>query len=180
MNEPRIEETADETAAEVTPDFAHFGVVLERKPRKIFIPTLPEKYFVIVRAPDARGAAEIEAAAYEFQADGVRFDDEGNAVGPEKFIGGINPWGQFLAKCYAQIVDFSLPQVDGDGREVGVVAFKRANDGRNSHNRSVYESLSPALMNYLIGAMDWVAGETGEAREAFEVLFRQSPSLVAE
>jgi hypothetical protein len=181
-DEDRTDETADGNAPEVTvtPDFAHFGVVLERRPRKVFIPTLPEKYFVELRAPDAKGAAEIDAAAYEFQSDGVRFDDEGNPAGPERFIGGIDAWGQFLAKCYAQVVDFNLPNVDADGREAGFVTYKRANEGRNSHNRNVYESLSPALMNYLIGAMDWAAGESSDAREAFEALFRQSPSLVAD
>lgn len=175
-----IEERTEDQGAqdEVAPDFTHFGVVLERKPRKVFIPTLPHKYFFELRAPDAKGLAEIDAARYEFHADGVTIDEDGNAVGAE-FVGSINAWNHLLAKCYAQITDFCLPYTKDDS-EAGEVRFKAANEGRNSHNRNVYESLSPALAHYLEGALDWAAGESGGAREAFEALLNSSPSLVAD
>lgn len=181
-DEERAETTAEDAPGEqqpTPPDFAHFGVVIERRPRKVFIPGLPEKFFFVLRAPNAKGIAEIEAAQYRFEPSGVTMDEEGNAVGA-KFAGAIDGWGHFLARCYAQVVDFCLPYVNEAGAQAGEVRYKATAQGRNSHNEAVYESLSPALADYLLGAMAWVAGESGGAREAFDELFASSPSLVAD
>jgi len=157
-------------------DWAQFGIVMERQPVRFGIPTLPQEYFIEVRAPDNRGERRIEPAGLTFRADRVELGGDGE---PERaqFAGTVDGWAIFLEKCYAQIVDFCLPHVDADGNACGRVTYKREKEGRNEHNLAVYESMSPKLADYIEGAMDYVAGRTGDAREAFEAFLSEQPGL---
>ncbi len=160
---------------ESKPDFAAFGVVVERRPIKFPLPGGGEEFFLEVRAPDAEGTARIDSAGFEFRADGVALDDDtGEPIGAT-FAGAPDSWNRFLETCYAQVVDFCLPHIDEDGNLKGRVTYKAANDGRNSHNTAVYKRLNDKLYAFFVGAMDKVAGRTSEARAAFEELLGERP-----
>jgi len=169
------EEKERDQEQDAKPDFAAFGVVVERRPVKFPLPGSDGEFFVEVRAPDAKGAARIDSAGFEFRADAVALDEDSGEPLGATFAGTPDAWNRFLETCYAQVVDFCLPHIDEDGNLKGEVRYKKANEGRNSHNTGVYEGLNDRLFMFFVGAMDKVAGRTSEARAAFEELLGARP-----
>jgi hypothetical protein len=124
-----------------------------------FFPTI----FIRIRGWDIEQSTKIQgpAARLQLKMQGNNSDD---SVGDDTL-------SVLLQRCLVQLADYCLPVLEHDGMFRGrVVKYDPSDNGDNMVNRRVVSSLSPAMLEWLQGAMDHVAGlEDSDFVDAFMV-----------
>ena len=95
----------------------------------------------------------------------------------------MNPRKAFVAKCEAQITDFSMKFIEDDGTKGGKVVVRRYDKGSSvadRDNRACYVSwvMSETMRELVEGFLDRLAGRGTDAQEDFEDLLFEQPQLL--
>lgn len=100
-------------------------------------------------------------------------------VGNVMVTGNISAAKGFVAKCVYQIVDYSIPVQELDGRK-RTRRWDSGNKGDNDANREVYAQLLQAPFRDIIeGFLDMMAGRDTETQHDFEELKNVQPQLLS-